>query len=72
MDGAQAKLLLKGSKRPLVFLDKNLPDKEVMELIKEKESALGLIWSGEDDPAAYFKKLDEFKKAVGTQYLMMV
>jgi aminopeptidase YwaD len=72
VDSAQTKLLLKGSKKPLVFLDKNLPDKEVMELIKEKESAFGLIWSGEDDSAAYFKKLDEFKKAVGTEHLMMV
>jgi hypothetical protein len=72
VDGAQAKILLKDSKKPVVLLDKNLPDKEVMELIKEKKSALGLIWSGEDDPTAYFKKLDEFKKAVGTEYLMMV
>jgi hypothetical protein len=72
VDGAQVKLLLKDAKTPLVFLDKNLPDKEVMELIKEKKSALGLVWSGEDDPVAYFNKLDEFKKAVGTEYLMMV
>jgi len=72
MDGSQAKLLLKESKKPLAFLDKSLPDKEVMELIKEKESAFGLIWSNDVDPVAYFNKLDEFKKAVGTEYLMMV
>jgi hypothetical protein len=72
VDGSQAKLLLKESKRPLAFLDKSLPDKEVMELIKEKESAFGLIWSNDVDPVAYFNKLDEFKKAVGTEYLMMV
>jgi microsomal dipeptidase-like Zn-dependent dipeptidase len=72
VDSAQAKVLLKDSKKPVVLLDKNLPDKEVMELIKEKKSALGLVWSGEDDLIAYFKKLDEFKKAVGTEYLMMV
>jgi len=72
VDGSQAKLLLKDSKKPLVILDKNLPDKEVMELIKEKESAFGLIWSSEVDPVAYFNKLDEFKKAVGTEFLMMV
>jgi len=72
VDGSQAKLLLKESKRPLAFLDKSLPDKEVMELIKEKESAFGLVWSNDADPVAYFNKLDEFKKAVGTEYLMMV
>ena len=72
VDGSQAKLLLNESKKPLAILDKNLPDKEVMELIKEKESAFGLVWSSEVDPVAYFSKLDEFKKAVGTEYLMMV
>jgi len=72
VDGSQAKLLLKESKRPLAILDENLPDKEAMELIKEKESAFGLIWSSGVDPVAYFSKLDEFKKAVGTEYLMMV
>ena len=72
VDGSQAKLLLKDSKKPLVILAKNLPDKEVMELIKEKESAFGLVWSSGVDPVAYFNKLDEFKKAVGTEYLMMV
>ncbi|NIO48201.1 MAG: M28 family peptidase [Candidatus Aminicenantes bacterium] len=72
VDGSQAKLLLNESNKPLAILDKNLPDKEVMELIKEKESAFGLVWSSGVDPVAYFNKLDEFKKAVGTEYLMMV
>lgn len=72
VDGLQAKVLLKESKKPLVILDKNLPDKEVMELIKEKDSALGLVLDSEEDSAAYFKKLDEVKKAIGSEYLMMV
>ncbi|NIM59506.1 MAG: M28 family peptidase [Candidatus Aminicenantes bacterium] len=72
VDSSQAKLLLKESKSPLAILDEDLPDKEIMELIKEKEAAFGLIWSSEVDPVAYFNKLDEFKKAVGTEYLMMV
>jgi aminopeptidase YwaD len=72
VDGSQAKFLLKGSKKPLVILDNNLPAKEVMELIKEKESAFGLVWSSGVDPVAYFNKMDEFKNAVGTGYLMMV
>jgi aminopeptidase YwaD len=72
VDSSQAKLLLKESKKPLAILGKKLPDKEVVELIKEKESAFGLVWSSEVDPVAYFNKLDEFKKAVGTEYLMMI
>jgi hypothetical protein len=72
VNDSQAKLLLKESQKPLVILGKNLPGKEVMELIKEKESAFGLVWSSDVDPVAYFNTLDEFKKAVGTEYLMMV
>ena len=64
--------LLKESKKPLVFLERNLPDKEVLELIKEKESAIGLILGKDADPAAHFKNLNDFKEAIGTQYLMMV
>ncbi len=50
-----------GSKPIIIF-----PDGE------EKECALGLILGSEEDPAAYFKKLDEAKKAIGTRYLMFV
>lgn len=69
--GFQAKALLEASKKPLILLEKDLPAKEVMELIKEKETTLGLIW-GSEEPAVYFNKLDEAKKAVGSEHLMMV
>ena len=72
LDASQAKALLKSSKKPVILLEKDLPDKEVMDLIKEKECALGLILGSEDDTAAYFKKLDEAKKAIGARYLMFV
>lgn len=72
LDASQAKALLKSTKKPVILVEKDLPDKEVMELVKEKECALGLILGSEEDPAAYFKKLDEAKKAIGTRYLMFV
>jgi len=72
LDSLQAKALLKGSKKPLILLERDLPEKEVMELVKKKDSALGLILGKEEDPAAYFKRLDEAKKAIGTEHLMMV
>lgn len=71
-NASQAKALLEGSKKPLVFFEKDLPDKDVLDLIKKKESAIGLILTADADPAAYFKKMDEVKEAIGTQYLMMV
>lgn len=71
-NASQSKALLEGSKKPLVFFEKDLPDKDVLDLIKKKESAIGLILTVDADPTAYFKKMDKVKKAIGTQYLMMV
>jgi hypothetical protein len=68
----QDKALLETSKKPIVLLKSELASKEVMDLIKEKESAIGLILGSEEDPIAYFKKMDEIKKSIGTEYLMMV
>ncbi len=72
LDASQAKALLEGSNKPLVLLEKELPDKDVLELIKKKKSAVGLILSPEEESSSYFKKLDEVKSAVGTDYLMIV
>jgi len=71
-DASQAKTLLQTSKKPIVLLEKNLPDKEIMELIKQKDSALGLLLQIEDSPEDYFKKLDAVKQSIGTQHLMIV
>ena len=49
-----------------------MPDKDVLELIKKKKSALGLILSPGEDSSSYFKKLDEVKNVVGTDFLMIV
>jgi hypothetical protein len=72
LDAAQAKVLLTESKKPMVFLERELPDKEILELIKEKEFVLGLILGADEDPAAYFKKLNDAKEAIGSRYLMIV
>lgn len=69
--GFEAKALLEASRKPLVLIERDIPAKEVMELIKKKESALGLIW-GSEEPAAYIKTLGEAKEAIGSEYLMMV
>jgi microsomal dipeptidase-like Zn-dependent dipeptidase len=71
-NSSQGKALLTTSKKPLVLLEKDLPDQEVMKLIKEKEAALGLIMGSGEEPAAYFKKLDEAKKAIGAEYIAIV
>lgn len=67
----EAKALLNASRRPLILFEKELPNKEILDLIKKKESALGLIWTNEE-PVEYFNKLEEVKKAIGTEHLIMV
>ncbi|UCE42834.1 MAG: M20/M25/M40 family metallo-hydrolase [Candidatus Aminicenantes bacterium] len=71
-DTAQIKVLLKTAHKPFIFVTNDIPEKEVLDLIKDKESAIGLILSSDTDPAAYFKKIDAIKEAIGSQYVMMV
>jgi len=72
LDSVQAQALLNSSKKPLILLEEELPEKEILELIKKKKSAIGLILAGDEDPVAYFKKLDEAKKAIGSEHLVFV
>ncbi|MFB0566005.1 MAG: M28 family peptidase [Candidatus Aminicenantaceae bacterium] len=72
IDSSQGKVLLETSKKPLIVLQKNLPDGKVLELIRKKKAALGLILSKEEEAGVYFKKLDEVKKAIGTEHLLIV
>jgi hypothetical protein len=72
LNAAQTQVLLNESKKPMVLLEKELPDKETLDLIKEKGFVLGLILGADEDPVDYFKKLDKAKEAIGSQYLMIV
>jgi hypothetical protein len=72
LDSAQAKLLLEESKKPVVFIQEELPDRGILELIKEKEYALGLILGADEEPGAYVRKLEEAKEAIGASCLMIV
>lgn len=72
LSAAQKKVLLEESKKPMAFLERELPDKETLELIKEKEFVLGLILGADEDAASYIKKLNDAKEAIGSRYLMIV
>ena len=56
----------------MVLLEKELPDEETLDLIKENGFVLGLILGADEEPVAYFKKLEKAKNALGSQYLMIV
>jgi hypothetical protein len=72
LDAAQMKTLLEESKKPMVFIARELPDEDTLKMIEEKNFALGIVLGADEDPAAYFKKLEEAKKAIGSRYLMIV
>ncbi len=71
-DAAQTKILLENAKKPLFLETSSLPDKDVIGLIKKTNSAIGLVLGKDEDAASYFKKIDEAKKAAGTEYLSIV
>ncbi len=72
LEPSQSKVLLEASKKPFVLLEKQMPSKENMDLIKKRGSGLGLLLSQEEEPAAYFRKLDEAKQAIGSECLLIV
>jgi hypothetical protein len=63
--------LLKRTRKPLLLLVKEVPEKSVLESVKGKDSAIGLIW-GDEDPAVYVKKLKELKDNLGTRSVVFV
>ncbi|MEW5901911.1 MAG: M20/M25/M40 family metallo-hydrolase, partial [Acidobacteriota bacterium] len=72
LDSAQAKALLENAKKPVLVAMGSLPEKDVLERVKKTNSCLGLILGKDEDAASYFKKIDEAKKAVGTENISIV
>ncbi len=72
LDAAQSRSLLENAKKPVFLETAVLPDKDVIDLVKKTGSAIGLIMAKDEDPAAYFKRLDEARKAAGSSYAGLV
>ncbi|MFW6161097.1 MAG: hypothetical protein ACOC57_08155, partial [Acidobacteriota bacterium] len=68
----EVKILLRESKKPVVFLSAEVPGKEILDLVKENSGAIGLLLQAEESPGGYFQKLDLLKKEIGTGHLMIV
>lgn len=65
----EIKAVLKKARKPLLLLVKEIPEESVLEALKKKNSAVGLVW-GDEEPAVYVKKLVELKEAVGSQSIV--
>jgi hypothetical protein len=72
LDSPQAMALLSNSAKPLMLQTNTLPDKEVLDLVKKTGSTVGMVLGNREDPASYARKIDEAKKAIGTEYLSIV
>ena len=69
---AQAKALLESAKKPVLLVMDALPEKGVLELVKKTESVVGLLTAEREGAAAYVKRLDEAKQALGSEYVAIV
>ncbi len=69
---AEAKLLLANTKKPVMLFQDTLPEKEILELVKKTNSAIGLVLGTKDDAATYVAKIQAAKQALGTEYLSIV
>jgi hypothetical protein len=72
LDPAQSKSLLETTNRPLFLVARTQPNPDIVELVKKTKSALGLVLEKDEDPEAYFRELDDVKKAVGAENLSIV
>jgi hypothetical protein len=71
-DSEQSKALLENAGKPVLLVVEGLPEKDILDLIKKTGSALGFIFGKDEDAGTYFRKLDEAKKALGTENLSIV
>ncbi len=71
-DSVQSKALLENARKPVLLEVHGLPEKDIIDLVKKTGSALGIVFGKDEDAGAYFKKLEEAKKTVGTETLAIV
>jgi len=71
-DAAWAEALLKGTGKPLVLVSDEVPGKAVLDLVKEKNAAVGLLVTEGVDIEAYFKGLHSIKEAIGSRHVFAV
>jgi microsomal dipeptidase-like Zn-dependent dipeptidase len=71
LDSGQAKTLLKHTSKPVVLIARELFDKEVLNLIRETHSALGLFWN-EGKLPEFFERLAAIKDFLGSEHVIII
>jgi hypothetical protein len=72
LNPAQAKALLENAKKPVILETSSLPDKELLDLVKKTESAVGLVLGKDEEAGSFVNKIIEAKKTIGPEYLAIV
>ena len=72
LDAARSQVLLEAARMPIVVETADLPGPELIALARKTGSVIGLVMGKDEDAAVYFKKLDEAKKAAGTDNLSVI
>jgi len=72
LNPAQTKALLESAKKPVGLLTASLPGEDILALVKNTNSVVGIMLGKGDDPASYVKKIDAAKKVVGAEYIAIV
>jgi hypothetical protein len=72
LDPGQMKSLLENASKPVFLQTSVLPGKDILDLVKKTESAVGLVLGKDEDAASYVRRIDEAKKAIGAEYLSIV
>jgi hypothetical protein len=68
--GSQKKLLEK-ARKPFVLVEEALPAEEILEIMKQKEAVLALVFD-ESGAEKYFQELDRAKSVLGSHRLMIM
>jgi len=72
LTAVQAKALLESAKKPVLLVMDAQPEKGVLELVKKTESVIGLLPAEGEGAAAFVKRLDEAKRALGSEFVAIV
>ena len=68
----QVRAVLEASKKPLFFITKSLPDKEMMDLLNQKESGIGLVLEQDSDLSGFLDMLEQAVKTMGFENIALV
>ncbi len=70
LNDAQQQEVLRAAQKPLVFLSKEMPSPECIDLLKKGGHALALVCDEQEEPEAYFERLRQAKDKLGFDNLI--